>query len=407
MKIALTCPNFPPEFTGGTERVSFALAKSLQARAQELLIIAGSDRLHAGEDILREEHAGLSICRLPRNSSEEYGLDLRRPRIQRLIDEILDREGIQVLHVQHWATLCTGLLRSARSRGIVAVATLHDMWTACPRFFRRPPAGIHCPREDGRDACLPCADQNLALGQERVAALIQERDRDMQAELAAADAITVPSQASADRIRRHLPWSNEIQVVPHGLLEAVAHEKSQPRVEAPLRIGSFGNLVEEKGIALLPEALAGIPGVELHLFGPFLEASFRELVEKRSEELGVSLHCHGSWSSGDRHPALSLDLALFPSLCEESYGLVVEEALAHGVPVLVSNRGALGERIGVGGRVVSIGDVAFWADAIRDLVENPHKLVELRRGIAEEFFSIDDAAERYLEIYSKFSGLSN
>jgi glycosyltransferase involved in cell wall biosynthesis len=406
VKIALACPNFPTEFTGGTERVSLALAKSLQAKGHDLLVIAGSDRLHAGEDILAEEHAGLPIRRLPRNPAEEYGLDLRRPRIQSLIDRLLDEEGLQVLHLQHWATLCTGMLRAARARGITAVATLHDMWTACPRFFRRPPAGFHCPTGAGRDSCVPCADHNLDLGSARVSELIRERDRELQAELAAADAITVPSQASAERIRRHLPWQGDLRIVPHGLLEPVGDERSRPRAGAPLRVGSFGNLVEEKGIAVLPEALAGIHGVELHLYGPFLEASFRDLVEKKAAELGVDLHCHGAWTDGDPHPATSLDLALFPSLCEESYGLVVEEALARGVPVLVSNRGALGERIGDGGRVVSVGRVAHWARAIRDLVENPDKLMELRSGIAEEFFSIDDAAEQYLEIYGKSDRVS-
>ncbi len=399
MKIALACPNFPPEFLGGTERVSLALARALQNQGEEILVIAGSDRLHGGDDVIAEDSEGIPVRRLARTGAEEYGLDLRRPRIQALVDRVLESEGIEVLHVQHWSTLCTGMLRAARARGLICVATLHDLWTACPRFFRRPPAGFHCPPEAGRDACVACADHNLDLGDRVVRPALAQRDRELQAELGAAHAITVPSQASAERIRKHLPWSGDLQVIPHGLLEPIAKVVPGPRPEGPLRIGSFGNLVEEKGIALLVQAMQGVPGAELHLFGPFLDDDFRSLIEKRAQDFSVDLHCHGPWSASDPHPAESLDLAVFPSLCEESYGLVVEEALARRVPVLVSHRGALRERIGTGGEVVCTDTVAPLAAKLADLQQNPQKLIELRRGIAEDFLSIDDAAARYLGIY--------
>ncbi len=406
MKIALACPNFPPEFLGGTERVSLALAKALQARGEDVLVIAGSDHLHRGEDVIGEESDGIGVRRLPRTGAEEYGLDLRRPRIQALVDGILATEGIEVLHVQHWSTLCSGMLRGARSRGLVCVATLHDMWIACPRFFRRPPSGIHCPPEAGREACIACVDQNLELGLQAVRSGLTQRDLELQEELGAAHAITVPSQASAARIRRHLPWSGELQVIPHGLLEPIDKPLSEPRQGGPLRIGTFGNLVEEKGIALLVQALQGISGVELHLFGPFLDDGFRKLIEQRAQDFAVDLHCHGAWRSDDPHPAEFLDLAVFPSLCEESYGLVVEEALARRVPVLVSHRGALHERIGTGGQVVNTDTVAPLAALLADLQHNPQKLIELRDGITEDFASIDDAAANYLAIYRQAREMS-
>ena len=399
MKIAFACSNFPPEFLGGTERVSLGLARALQARGEEMLVIAGSDRPHRGEDIVAEDFEGIPVRRLPRTGEEEYGLDLRRPRIQALAERILEIERVEVLHVQHWSTLCSGMLRAARARGLICVATLHDMWTACPRFFRRPPAGFHCPSEAGREACVACVDDNLELGDQVLRPALAQRDQEIQAELAAAHAITVPSQASAERIRRHLPWAGDLAVIPHGLLEPIGKAAANSPPRRPLRIGSFGNLVEAKGIALLVQAMQGIEGVELHLFGPFLDDDFRSLIERRAQGFAVDLHCHGQWGAGDPHPAESLDLAVFPSLCEESYGLVVEEALARRVPVLVSHRGALRERIGTGGMVVNTDTVAPLAAVLADLQQNPHKLVELRCGIAEDFSSIDDAAARYLAIY--------
>ena len=97
-------------------------------------------------------------------------------------------------------------------------------------------------------------------------------------------------------------------------------------------------------------------------------------------------------------PGRALDVAVFPSLCEETYGLVVEEALARGVPVVVSDLGALSERIGGGGLVTRAGDVEALREALRSLTAE-QGLARLRAGIPTEFGTIEDAARRYVELY--------
>jgi glycosyltransferase involved in cell wall biosynthesis len=70
-----------------------------------------------------------------------------------------------------------------------------------------------------------------------------------------------------------------------------------------LRAGSFGNLVEEKGVLLLVEACAGIRNLELHLAGRFLDPAFESRVRDRARELGVALTCHGAYRADAPHPA--------------------------------------------------------------------------------------------------------
>lgn len=402
MKLAFAVPNFPPEFLGGTERVALALAQALAAGGDEVLVISGSERPHAGRDVELEHQDGLEVLRLPRLPHEVYGLDLRRARVLGVVEDLLIERQVEVLHVHHWSTLSIRLLRSARALGLGAVATLHDMWTSCGRFFRRPPAGIRCPEGAGREPCVPCAARDLQSSAERLRLGIGLRDHELQLELAAAHALTTPSQATAELVRTHVPWPGPIEVVPHGLLETPRGNRHDRDLDPalPFRVGTFGNLVPDKGVMVLIEAMAGLDA-ELHLHGPFLEEAFEGRCYERAAQLGVRLYGHGAYSAAQVHPARHLDVAVFPSLCQESYGLVVEEALARGVPAIVSDSGALPERLGAGGLVVRAGDVAALHDALAEVISDPELRARLHQRLPQRFRTVADAAQRYRELYQR------
>jgi glycosyltransferase involved in cell wall biosynthesis len=411
MRIAFAVPNFPPEFQGGTERVTLALARALQRAGDEVFVLSGSERPHAGQDLVVEQDLGVEVLRLPRLPGEGYGLDLRRPRLLTAVEDQLLLRAADVLHVHHWSGLSIRLLRSARVLGLGALATLHDMWTSCGRFFRRPPPGITCPPAAGRDSCGPCAARDLQAPLANLRQGIAIRDREIAAELAAAHALATPSRRAAELVRTHVPWDGPLHVIPHGLLEPVAGQATSragrspgaPRDGAPLRIGTYGNLVAEKGIGDLVQAMAGVDA-ELHLFGPFLAPGYEREIDALAARHGVRLSRHGPYAPGGAHPAVQLDLAVFPSLCEETYGLVVEEALARGVPVVVSDRGALAERIGGGGLVVPAGSVEGLRAALQSFVADHPLRERLRAALPRSFATIDDAAARYRELYAQARG---
>ena len=174
---------------------------------------------------------------------------------------------------------------------------------------------------------------------------VKVRDHRIRRELGLASFISVPSESSARLVRKHLPWGGKIAVIPHGLLRQPLGKTKQRPASSLLRVGCFGNLVHEKGVDLLIEALAGTKKeLVLKLSGHCPDPKYREYLQSLAQDLEVRLELKGSYGPDDPHPALDLDLAVFPSLCHETYGLVVEEALAHGVPVVVSSRGALPER---------------------------------------------------------------
>lgn len=77
-------------------------------------------------------------------------------------------------------------------------------------------------------------------------------------------------------------------------------------------------------------------------------------------------------------------LLLVPSLCKESWGRVVTEGQASGIPAVVSDAGALPETTGAGGVVVPTeAGAEHWARVVGRLWRDPAEYGELSRRAAE------------------------
>jgi glycosyltransferase involved in cell wall biosynthesis len=76
------------------------------------------------------------------------------------------------------------------------------------------------------------------------------------------------------------------------------------------------------------------------------------------------------------------DLLVHPSRAE-TYGMVITEALAHGVPVLAADAGGVSEALGGGGLLVPPGDAAALGAALRRWLEDGALRARLRRAAQE------------------------
>ena len=95
----------------------------------------------------------------------------------------------------------------------------------------------------------------------------------------------------------------------------------------------IGNDYEKKGLPTLLAALATLPGLHLAVVG---NGAHIPAFRKRAEALGVADRVHFLGSLADVGPAYAAaDLLVHPTT-EDTYAMVVLEALAHGLPVVVS-----------------------------------------------------------------------
>ena len=155
------------------------------------------------------------------------------------------------------------------------------------------------------------------------------------------------STASAEVLAPYLPKTAEL----HHLENAIDWQRPAPA--DPARhdtILYIGRLDREKGVLLLADAVERL-GMRATFVG---EGPLRPQLENRT---GINLT---GWVERDevrRHLA-EARCVVFPSLWYETYGLVVAEAAAYGVPTIVSDITAAAERVedGVTGWLFRSGD---------------------------------------------------
>lgn len=156
----------------------------------------------------------------------------------------------------------------------------------------------------------------------------------------------------------------------------------------PPVIGFIGRLVEEKGILVLLDALAGLAGEwRLHVVG---SGPLELAAHRRADRLGLGGRV--TWERGIPSTQVPERLRTFsllvqPSLTrrhwKEQFGRAVMEAMACGVPVIGSASAEIPNVIGDAGLVVPEGDATALCQAIDRLLTNPELRLDLsQRGRA-------------------------
>lgn len=141
------------------------------------------------------------------------------------------------------------------------------------------------------------------------------------------------TEGNVEDLRRHyqLPDDVRFDIIPAGIMGPTSLRSRE--FEAPLKLLSVCRLVEIKNLRFLLESLARLTGLpwELDIVG---EGPEREGLESLAVELGMQHRVRFHGHQDDTAPYYrDADLHLFPSRLE-SLGLVVLEAMSHGLPTL-------------------------------------------------------------------------
>jgi glycosyltransferase involved in cell wall biosynthesis len=210
-------------------------------------------------------------------------------------------------------------------------------------------------------------------------ATVADRTARERATLHAATAVVATSPWAARRLAAvHGIAPDQIHVVPPGVAPAPLAVAD----EAGSRLLCVGSITPTKGQDLLVEALALLPDRDWGclLVGPVTRAPehvalVRNLVQRRGLSDRVALT--GPLTGAALDAAYSAaDLLVLPSRAE-SYGMVVTEALARGVPVLAAGVDGVPETLGlapggtVPGLLVPPADVAALAAALHRWLDDP------------------------------------
>ncbi|WP_321360754.1 glycosyltransferase family 4 protein [Pseudomonas extremaustralis] len=172
---------------------------------------------------------------------------------------------------------------------------------------------------------------------------------------------------------------------------ALSREQARMRLELPLDatpvLGAVGRLVDDKGFGCLLEAFASVssgwPDARMVIVG---EGQARAALEARIEQLGlqgkVSLPGHLS-DAATLYRAF--DWVAIPST-QEGLGLILQEAVMAGVPVLTSELAVFREQLADTGWYAPSGEVQAWGDLIaRAFATSAREVLEVQsRALAPE-----------------------
>lgn len=158
---------------------------------------------------------------------------------------------------------------------------------------------------------------------------------------------------------------------------AEATRRPRRAARAQVEVGFLGRLSRDKGVLVLLEAMRILerrsPGrYRLLLAGEtrFVADDEAELIESAVADLGSMVDRPGWMDRADYFAAV--DLAVFPSVWSEPFGLVVTEAMAARCPLVVSDAGALPEVVGSDHPwIVTHGDPVALADTIDRAASTP------------------------------------
>lgn len=311
---------------------------------------------------------------------------------QRELGDLLRRERPDVLHLHNpYPLLSPWVIRTAHAHGVPVVHTLHNFRQTCV-------SGVFA--RDGQ-ACHDCVGRTVALPAVRHACY--RGSRTQSAVMVATLALHRRTWPTVDRALALTPamaaYAREIGI-PGERIVVRPNAVADPGRPAERGEGFLvaSRLSPEKGVALLLEAWERHPDGSL---GPLRVAGDGPLAELVRARAGTRTDIEYLGRLDPPGVAAAMRRAavvVVPSTWDEVCPMVAIEALAHGRPVLGSDRGGLPWLIGDTGWTVAPTVDAFAA-ALPVAAAGAAGLVARARAAYEERFTPQVATQALLDVY--------
>ncbi|MEM9777319.1 MAG: glycosyltransferase, partial [Chloroflexota bacterium] len=292
------------------------------------------------------------------------------------------------------------------------VITLLDFWWVCANaqlltndtedICDGPNLYLNCGRCAAARAGLPAVMGTPS------APIFALRNRWLRPILAHADAVFAPTQFTADWYSQRVEFDHPVQIIPLGFepSETASLLRVSTSSRQKLKLAYVGGLSQQKGVHVIIDAINQLKDVELTLTIGGDESKFPDYVTQLKLAADDRVNFMGKLTPAEvRQLMADSDLLLVSSVWYETYAIVVSEAFAAGIPVIVSDLGALAERVdeGVNGFKAKAGDVTAWANAIEKAANNRPLLDKMAQNRPKPF----TMADHYAAVMSLYEDAKN
>ncbi len=408
MRIVHITHQYLPETRGGVESYVDDVARTQWEGGDDVHVLTGS--FAPSESVSWEEgdFEGVPVHRLHRFDLFFDAWDkMDCPEAGVALVEKLRTLRPDVIHVHHWIRLTQDLVDRLRRAGWPVVVTLHDLATTCPRGFRIDYEGLPCSRPLAKESCRPCVPRRPWWDEEHTDREIDFFRRSAGWELRRASRLLCSTEALARIVtENHGLEVGDCRILPLAYRPRFDRRSRDVGKDEPFRFAYWGAVTPRKGVDILLRALSSLVDsrpsshrpVTLEVFGGFDHPSTEK--ECRSLAEGLPVTFHGRFEYGDL-PAAGLSVAVFPSRCFETYGLVLDEAFELGLPAVVPDIGAFPERLGDAGMVFAVGDAGDLARRMGALVDDPAIYAKAQGAVRPASLTLEEHTARLTEIYEE------
>jgi len=423
LKILLTVHQFFPDYTSGTEVLTFSVAKELIRRGHTVAVLTAfpttpevvdADRYDEhdleGIHVYRFHHAYVPMGGQDAIAELEYDNHLAA----RYFDRILCQFKPDVIHFFHMLRLSSRMIDVAMKAGIPAFYTPTDFWSICPTAQLLLPNGKVCsgPSIAAGNCVKHFAQVRAGSRAQRIAPRVPDLVAD--AVVGLVNHHLLPEHRTSPDIRAmskrkkflitRINWLDGIisptpfmtkTLIDNGVdrrlilqsaygIDMGGYAIAAPEVKTgePLTIGFIGTLAPHKGCHVLIEAFKLLPpgAARLKVYGnlkdfPEYNASLRQRAQGRED-----IEFCGTFPNGDIGRVLEgLHVLVVPSLWFENAPLVVYSALAAQRPVIASDFPGLSDNVkdDVNGMIFRPGDFQALHTKLNRLVTEPGLLARL------------------------------
>jgi len=319
--------------------------------------------------------------------------------------KIIDTFSIELIHVHHLIGSTLDIFNLAHERNIPLFFTIHDYYSICPRTNLIDENLQFCDAENDLVKCINCLSKSLGLPEE----FIREWRTCFEDAFAKCDLIIAPSGSVFNILSKYYPLANvTTKVIDHGHDVHITRSEKRFRLKNNkifhvAMIGSVGyvkgsdvfyqlsrsNKLKNKvkwsviGVTNMHSIPGYYPNDNVHIYGKY--ESFNTLRQKINDE--------------------SVDLVIFPVIWPETFSYSLSEAWASGIPVLVPDLGALGDRVRKtgGGWVVDRSSLAVFEKELMSIINSPDEYQQKLNAVnGIKLKELDEMKKEYDLLYYKY-----
>lgn len=381
MKILMMAHGHPSLHKGGGEVAAYALHHLLQDQGHRSVFVGWGGGSPSTSGTVLVQH-GLDDYLLY-SQTEHFGFSLTSTAVREALQALIETLQPDIVHLHHYIHLgveLPALVKQIRPQTKV-VLTLHEYLAICANNGQLlNTAGEVCPgyQPERCSRCFPKVSP----------ATFFMREIGIKSALGFVDAFVSPSHFLADR---YVSWGIPAQGMhvlenplpaPRHVVDVNALTRTDSVAMPVWRLGFFGQINFYKGLDVILDgvrlAMQAGARVELAIFGSFSAVNGQDYIDRLKQTIASmsdNVTYFGPYQQGDVHRLMErCHWMVMGSRWYENSPVVIQEAIAAGVPMILPDHGGMKEKSDATTVLYQPGFASSLADALKNLTPAQYRV---------------------------------